>query len=142
MPDELTVPEDESMESRIRPATEEELPEPIVMEPEDEDFEPIRLVEEEDAEADHAKRVVKQSARSNLVGKHIDFKRPLNVTGNGATRCRIFHSRIALESLDNMEARINDWLDADEIEVKDVGHVLGVMEGKSPKPNLMVVVWY
>ena len=40
MPDESTVPEDESMESRIRPATEEELPEPIVMEPEDEDFEP------------------------------------------------------------------------------------------------------
>jgi len=70
------------------------------------------------------------------------YKRPLNTNGTGATRCRVFHSKIAVASLEFMEHQINDWLDSDEIEVKDVGHIIGIMEGKRPEPNLMVVVWY
>jgi len=64
------------------------------------------------------------------------------VTGQGATRCRIFHSKIAAAPLENMEQAINEWLDSEKIEVKNVGHVIGTMEGKRPEPNVIVMVWY
>ena len=72
----------------------------------------------------------------------IKYARALNVDGSGATRCRIFHSKIAVASLSFMEKQINEWLDGDQIEIKQIGHVIGIMEGKRPEPNLMVVVWY
>ena len=71
-----------------------------------------------------------------------EFRRPLNKDGTGATRCRIFHSRIAAAPLDYMQNQINQWIDADTIEVKHVGHTIGVMEGKTPEPNLIVMIWY
>ncbi len=74
--------------------------------------------------------------------KRQDFKRPLNVTGQGATRCRIFHSKIADASLKYMQKQINEWIDSDQIEAKHVGHVIGVMEGKIAEPNMIVMVWY
>ncbi len=70
------------------------------------------------------------------------FKRPLNVNGQGATRCRVFRSRIAAAALDFMENQVNQWLDSEKIEIKHVGHVIGVMEGKTPEPNVIVMVWY
>jgi hypothetical protein len=77
-----------------------------------------------------------------LGDKKATFKRSLNVDGQGATRCRMFRSRIAAASLEHMEKQINDWLDGDKIEIKHVGHVIGVVEGKTPEPNLLVMVWY
>lgn len=73
---------------------------------------------------------------------HFDFKRPMNVKGTGATRCRVFHSKVAEAPLQVMENHINEWLDAEEIEVKYVGHVVGAMQGKSTEPNVIVLVWY
>jgi len=80
------------------------------------------------------------SALGSTVAKK--FTRPLNLTGQGATRCRVFHSKIAVASLEFMEGQINEWLDKEKIEVKAVGHVIGTMEGKRPEPNVVVVVWY
>ena len=77
-----------------------------------------------------------------MVEGQMNFARALNRTGMGATRCKLFHSRIALAPLDHMERSINEWLDAAEVEVKQVGHIIGTMEGKSPEPNLIMVVWY
>ena len=71
-----------------------------------------------------------------------EYKRALNVTGTGATRCRIFRSKIAIASLEHMEDQINEWLDSDQIEIKHVGHLVGTLEGKRPEPNLLVIVWY
>ena len=70
------------------------------------------------------------------------FKRALNVTGQGATRCRMFHARMAAAALEHMESQINQWLDSENIEIKHVGQVIGVLEGKSPEPNFFVMVWY
>ena len=70
------------------------------------------------------------------------FKRPLNLTVAGATRCRVFHSKISPPSLEYMENQINQWIDSDKIEVKHVGHLIGDMEGKAIVPNVIVVVWY
>ena len=71
-----------------------------------------------------------------------EFQRPLNVNGTGATRCRLFHSKISDGPLTHMESMINEWLDEEEIEVKHVGHVIGTMEGKRAEPNMVVLVWY
>jgi hypothetical protein len=70
------------------------------------------------------------------------FTRPLNTNGAGATRFRIFHAKISVAPLENLEHSINEWIDGDKIEVKQVGHLIGTMEGKRPEPNLLVLVWY
>ena len=59
-----------------------------------------------------------------------DFRREMNLDGKGATRCRLFTSKIGMGPLTHMEEMINEWLDSDKIEVKHVGHVIGTMEGK------------
>ncbi len=70
------------------------------------------------------------------------FNRQLNVNGTGATRFRMFHAKIAAAALEHMETQINTWLDGENIEVKQVGHVVGILEGKTQEPNLFVMVWY
>jgi len=107
-----------------------------------EDAEPISLAEENLQTGEFSGMKVRQIGRGAQETVKKDFRRPVNVTGQGATRCRMFRCRIALDSMENMQKRINDWLDSEEVEVKHVGHVLGVMEGKSPRPNLVVLVWY
>ncbi len=71
-----------------------------------------------------------------------DFKRPLNLTGAGATRCRMFHSKVTLTALDHMISTVNEWLDSEEIELKYISQVIGTMEGKKPEPNVIITVWY
>jgi hypothetical protein len=72
----------------------------------------------------------------------LEHKRQVNLTGAGATRCRVFWSKIAVASLQHMEHQINEWLDASSFEVKQISQTIGVMEGKTPEPNLIVTVWY
>ena len=103
----------------------------------DED-EPISLVESTSTGQ------VRQATR---LGEQIrgqkDLSRSLNVTGTGAIRCRVFHSKISDTSLKGLEDQINDWLDANpDIEVKHVGHNIGSMQGKVTEDNLVVTVWF
>jgi hypothetical protein len=111
------------------------------------DEEPIHL--EEDAvapgapgEGAHAEMKAFGAGHGLGVKPGGDFKRALNVTGHGATRCKFYHSKIAAPSLEFMENQINQWLDSEKIEVKHVSQVIGVMEGKTPVPNVIVMVWY
>ena len=71
-----------------------------------------------------------------------EFKRPLNLTGAGATRCRMFHSKVTLTALDHMISTVNEWLDSEEVELKYISQVIGPMEGKKPEPNVIITVWY
>jgi len=114
--------------------------EPISLESDSaEEEEAISLVDTEEAEAGTLRAF---GAAAGKKRKEVALKRPLNITGQGATRCRMFHSKIAAASLEFMEDQINQWLDSDKIEAKHVGHVIGVLEGKTAEPNLFVVVWY
>ena len=71
-----------------------------------------------------------------------EFRRPLNLTGAGATRCRIFHTKIAVGPIEYMQRQINEWIDTDQIEVKHINEVVGVLEGKRAEPAIIVTVWY
>ena len=82
------------------------------------------------------------SGQAAVTERKSAFKRPMNMTGTGATRVKLFHCKIAAKSMENMEDSINDWLDDNEIEVKQVGHVIGTLEGKKPEPNVIVMIWH
>ncbi len=105
----------------------------------DDEEESISLVEPSD---ESRKDMRTFGASAVAVHEKKQFKRPLNLTGKGATRCRIFRSKIAATPLEYMEEQINDWLDGEEIEVKHVGQVIGILEGKRSEPNMLVMVWY
>jgi len=105
----------------------------------DDGEEPISLVDSNGSDSDGlALKTI--GAAANV--KETKFTRPLNADGSGATRFRIFHSKISLAPLENLEHSINEWIDGDKIEVKHVGQLIGTMEGKRPEPNLLVMVWY
>ena len=71
-----------------------------------------------------------------------DYERPLNVTGAGATRCRMFHSKVSAPALELMQGQINTWLDHEEIEIKHVAQTMGIMKGKVDEENVIITVWY
>jgi hypothetical protein len=81
------------------------------------------------------------SAAADGPAEH-QFARKTNLTGRGAVRCRFFHSKITIPAIDHMVQTINEWLDGDKVEAKQVCQTVGVMEGKKPEPNLIVIVWY
>ncbi|MDP6047784.1 MAG: hypothetical protein QGG25_19390 [Phycisphaerae bacterium] len=70
------------------------------------------------------------------------FSRPMQQSGKGATRCRIFRSKISVPAVEGLQEHINDWLDSDDIDVKDVGHLIGTMHGKIDEDNIIVMIWY
>ncbi|MBN1556354.1 MAG: hypothetical protein JXA11_16560 [Phycisphaerae bacterium] len=112
-----------------------------------EDDEPIALVDFDDGEtpaetsSTGMKKRVAGAAARGLTHK-ADFKREMNLTGKGATRVRMFYSKIADGPLLHLESMINDWIDEEGIEVKHIAQVIGTLEGKRAEPNLIITVWY
>jgi hypothetical protein len=79
-----------------------------------------------------------------LLGGHHqqEWKRPTNLTGNGATHVRSFHAKLTGESLEFLDKQINDWLDSHpDYEVKIVTTTVGEWTGKLKEPNIIVQVW-
>ncbi len=117
---------------------------PIPME---EDLTPLSLADES---GDSGPISGQSSTKIQAFGSHAAgvaaqqrrYKRTPNLTGAGAVRCRLFHSKVTVAALDYMIEQINEWLDENEIDVKYVSQVVGTMEGKSPEPNVIVTVWY
>jgi len=106
--------------------------------PEDE---PIGLVAEEVEQAAGQQKMQAFGHGLGTMAKS-EFRRPLNITGGGATRCRIFHSKIATGPMEFLEKTINDWVDESGVEIKFVSETVGVLEGKRAEPNLIVTIWY
>ncbi|HUT56782.1 MAG TPA: hypothetical protein VNA25_02780 [Phycisphaerae bacterium] len=112
--------------------------EPISL-PGDQDDEPLSLVGDGETTGRKVRAI---GGDHGLAARTESYKRPLNVTGQGAIRCKLFHSKIAPPSLEYMQDQINQWLDSEEAEVKMASQVIGIMEGKTPVPNLIVTIWY
>ena len=70
------------------------------------------------------------------------LKRPLNVTGQGATRTRTFHSKLNDAALALMDQAINEWVDSSGIEIKCASSCSGIFEGKKPEPHILVTICY
>lgn len=71
------------------------------------------------------------------------LKRKVLTFGEGATRCRTFHSKLNDPSLANLDERINEWLDQNEnMVIKFATSTVGVIEGKHAEPHLIVTVFY
>ena len=65
------------------------------------------------------------------------------MTGTGATRVRVFHSKMSDAAIRHLEDAVNEWLDSDpQIEVKHITTTVGVWEGKHPDPNFILTVFY
>lgn len=107
--------------------------------PGEQDEAPISLVEEAEASGRTTNILGGASVES---ARKTEYQRSLNVTGRGATRCRLFYSKIAVPSLMAMEQQINNWLDSEQIEIKHVAQVVGTMQGKVKEDNVIVYVWY
>ncbi|MHC4985348.1 MAG: hypothetical protein ACYTFO_04245 [Planctomycetota bacterium] len=135
LPDEAAIPLDGGDDEPIR-LTADAPPPPPPPRPADDEDEPISLVGEVSGQ------VRQSTALGEQVRAHKDYQRSLNLNGAGATRCRIFHSKIADTSLAGLEEQINNWLDSEDVEVKSVGHNIGTLQGKLAEENLIVTVWY
>jgi len=60
-----------------------------------------------------------------------------------ATRCRVFHCKLADAAMNYMCDQINEWADAnDEVQIKFATSCIGVVEGKHADPHLIVTVFY
>jgi hypothetical protein len=117
---------------------------PIPLEGPEEELEALPLAAEEAPAAEKSSSKIRAfgSVAAPLAEQRKQFQRTPNLTGAGAVRCRMFNSKISVPALEHMVEKINEWLDSEEVEVKAVNQVVGVMEGKTPEPNLIVTVWY
>ena len=114
---------------------------PLPLEMEDEDLEPLPL-EDEPASSQGESKIHAFGSVAAAGPVQQELSRGMNIAGTGATRCRVFHSKITVGAIDHMVSLINEWLDGSEAEVKHVTQVVGVMEGKKSEPNVILTVWY
>ncbi len=128
------VPVEEGSKPQPVPVPAPEEPQSV----EEEELSAISLVDEVDLSED----AHMETGGSSGLQRKTEFKRDMNITGNGATRCRIFNARVAANPLQLMENNINGWIDENGIEVKHVCQTLATLEGKTSEPNLFVMVWY
>jgi hypothetical protein len=71
------------------------------------------------------------------------LQRPLQPGTPNATRCRIFHCKLADGPIAHMCEQINEWADADDaIAIKFATSTIGVVEGKHMDAHLIVTVFY
>ncbi len=106
------------------------------------DEEPVSLVDE--SEVGQGGRTITAFARERT--KIVDeskLHRSLQKTGAGATRIKVFHTKMNDGAVEFMCQSINEWVDANpEVEIKTVQTTVGVWEGKHPEPHLILTVWY
>jgi hypothetical protein len=71
------------------------------------------------------------------------LSRSLQKTGTGATRVKLFHTKMNDGAVEFLSTSINEWVDHNpEVDIKIVQTTVGVWEGKHPEPHLILTVWY
>jgi len=102
------------------------------------------LVEVEDAvDAAPTSTMKKIKFGPELGHKKHDWKRKTTNDGKGACRMKSFHGKYSDQGLEYLDDCVNEWLDAHpDVEVKFVTSTVGVFEGKTREPALVLNVWY
>ncbi len=97
--------------------------------------------------SDIASPAIKPFASTDLVApasatQH-KFKRHLQHNECGAIRCRIFHAKLNDGALQFLQDQINNWIDQNpEVDIKHLNTNVGVVEGKSSEPHLVITLFY
>jgi hypothetical protein len=117
--------------------------------------EPIALVEVEDGGLEGADEPIAYDKKPTVIRSFSGagglaasaaghtFRRPLLIDTPNATRCRVFHAKLADGAFMHMCEQINEWVDAsDEIQIKFVSSCIGVVEGKHADQHLIMTVFY
>ena len=107
--------------------------------------EPLSLVSEDEVSSDGPSKIRSFSGGSTFAGGHKeeDFKRPLAGPNEPATRCRTFHGKLTQPGLAHMDEQINEWLDSNpDLYIKTSASTVGIFEGKSKEPHLLVTMFY
>ncbi|MFA5865019.1 MAG: hypothetical protein WC975_10075 [Phycisphaerae bacterium] len=103
----------------------------------------VSLVDEGEMERS-GRKIIK--AMGGVSTRHLDettLQRGLQKTGSGATRVKIFHTKMNDGAIEFMVQNINEWIDHNpEVDIKIVQTTVGVWEGKHPEPHLILSVWY
>ena len=89
------------------------------------------------------KSVHAMGIQHSLADHEKEYKRTATMSGNGACHIKSFHCHLSDDGLRHLDTRINDWLDAHgQYEVKFVTSNIGLWDGKTKDPELIVNVWY
>lgn len=79
----------------------------------------------------------------STAGEVIAFKRPLNTTGQAATRVRTFHARLTEGAMRHLDRQINAWVDSNpDVEIKFATTTVAPWEGKQAESHLILTVFY
>ncbi len=97
--------------------------------------------------SDIASSAIKPFAAPDLVtppsATQHKFKRHLQHNVCGAIRCRIFHAKLNDGALQFLQDQINDWIDQNpEVDIKHLNTNVGIVEGKSSEPHLVITLFY
>ncbi len=110
------------------------------------DLPPISLVDVLEAPESSASKATRSTATVTPAAAAPDEyrpTRPLNKTGTGATRCKIFHCKLSDEATRHLEQQINEWCDQHpDVEIKSCSTTVGNWTGKHVEPNLIISIFY
>lgn len=107
--------------------------------------ESLSLIDDVEARPTGSTQIRSFATGSTLAGQHDDsrYKRPLSAHNEPATRVRTFHGKLTEAGVAHMDELINEWLDSNPtVFIKSSTSSIGVFEGKSKEPHLVLTLFY
>ncbi len=107
--------------------------------------EALTLIEPEGPRSPESTRIRSFATGSTLAGSHDDsrYKRPLAGPSEPATRVRTFHGKLTEAGVAHMDELINEWLESNpNVYIKNSTSSIGVFEGKSKEPHVVLTLFY
>lgn len=107
--------------------------------------EPVALIDESSDRVAGTSLIRSFSTGSTLAGAHDEskYKRPLAGPNQPAVRVRTFHGKLTEAGMAHMDEQINDWLESHpEVFIKNSTSSIGMFEGKTKEPHLVLTLFY
>lgn len=109
----------------------------------DQEPEPLTLVDEQEFEQSGRKMEAFGEKAKTPVHPEVVYHKALQKTGSGATRVKVFHTKLNDGAVEFMTHLINEWVDSNpDVEIKNSQTTVGVWEGKHAEPHLILTIWY
>lgn len=103
----------------------------------------LSLVDESELESSGRRVIQAFKTAEHTAIDESKLQRSLNKTGTGATRMKVFHTKMTDGAVEFMEQNVNEWIDGNpDVEIKFVESTVGLWEGKHSEPHLILTLWY